>query len=97
MRPRGEFRQALVRAVEVAGPSGGATWRGLAQLACVAGDVARDTVRNMHRAGELIVVGQAREPGVNRPQNLYAPAVPQDGGGAEMALDSVVRCWADFR
>lgn len=96
MRPRGEFRQALVRAVEVAGP-GGATWRGLAQMACVAGGVARRTVENMRAAGEVVVIGQAREPGVSRPLNLYAPAPPQDGGGTGVALDAVVRCWADFR
>lgn len=95
MRPRGEVRQALASvAAQLSG--GGATWRDMAELACVGADVAKQTVRNMASVGELAVVGEQRQPGLNRPMVLYAmpPALDADAGAA---LDAVVRSWADFR
>lgn len=94
MRPRGELRQAIGRAVDALGPTGAATWRGLAQHACVGFEVARGTVRNMAAAGELAVVGQTRAPGVCRPMNLYARPAPEPTGGP--ALEAVMRSWVDF-
>jgi hypothetical protein len=94
MRPRGELRLALVDVARVQG-HGGSTWKGMAHAAQVGLAAARATVLNMARAGELVVVGQVREPGVCRPMNLYAvpaePAANADDGGAQLA-----RCWASF-
>lgn len=94
MRPRGEIRQALCSAAAEVG--GGATWRSLAARANVGFDAARRTVDNMAAAGELIVIGHHREPGVSRPMNLYALAV-ETAANDGAALEQVVRCWADFR
>lgn len=95
MRPRGDVRVALKEAAVGAGFSG-ATWRGLARLAGVGFDAARVTADNMVRAGELIVIGHSREPGICRPMSLLAvPAEPACQPGS--ALDEVVRSWADFR
>lgn len=92
-RPRGEVRQALANAAHVVGPDG-ATWRALAQRACVGFEVARATVENMVAAGELIAVGQAREPGVSRPMNRYVPA--QREAAAAREVDAALRSWATF-
>lgn len=103
MRPRGEIRAAvdavISTAVPVAAPGQavGVTWRDVAELACVGFDAARRTVDNIVAAGELIVVGHRRVPGVNRPMNVLArpgaaPATPEPS-----PFDALARCWADFR
>lgn len=94
MRPRGEIRMALGAAAAEMG-RGGATFRDLAHLSCVGLDEARMTLKDMTCAGELVVVGTSREPGVSRPLNLYA--VPLRAEDSTHDLDDVVRCWADFR
>ena len=96
MRPRGEIRVALGLAAVQLGPEG-FTWRNLAHVAGVGLEAARQTVLDMSRAGELIVIGHGREAGVNRPMTLYAPAVDSSTEPAADVLNSVVRGWADFR
>lgn len=95
MRPRGEARLALATVAAQLG-GGGATWRDMAERACVGFDVAKQTVRNMARDGELVTLGLESQPGANRPMVLYAPA-PLLEPAAGAALDAVVRCWADFK
>lgn len=78
MRPRGEIRAALARAARQlvpvdAPPDAGFTWRELVRRACVGELVGRRTVVDMHRAGELVLVGKRPVPGICRPANLYAP------------------------
>lgn len=94
MRARGEIRQALRAAFDVM-PSGRATWVQAAEVAQVGRAFARATVRNMARAGELVVVGQADGAG-NRKLTVYAPS--DDGDAIHdtrglSALDSAVRAW----
>ena len=92
MRPRGEIRAALSEASQrMPTPF---TWRDLAIKACVGFDAARQSVRDMQRAGELVQQHDyARVPGVNRPMALYArPEVRQPcSPGLTLAT-----CWADF-
>jgi len=71
MRPAGEIREALARAAESFGADG-ATWRQLAAAAMVGYDLARMTVENMVRAGQLVVVGTAPRDGGGRPLNRCA-------------------------
>lgn len=105
MRPRGEVRLALSMAAaclprfDGAGHRVGASFRELATASQaysseLSHDAVRETLNNMARHGELEVVGQAREPGVCRPVNLYAVPLPDDEGAE---LVDVVRCWSDFR
>lgn len=93
MRPRGEIRQALS---DVAHEVGRGTWRTYAARACVGFSAAKQTVRDMARAGELEVVGTQAVPGVCRPMLVYAPATKQMQAEGD-PLAQIVRCWADFR
>jgi hypothetical protein len=70
------------------------TGRDVAQCAQVAFEKARLTLKDMVRAGELVVVGEATAPGVCRPLNLYSR--PQASAAAGADLQHVVRRWADF-
>lgn len=93
MRPRGEIRQAIGGAAKaLADEQGSATWRELAQRACVGFDAARRTVENMARGGELEVAGSVRVEGSRRPMARYAPrtnwATATTGG-----LGDVMRAW----
>ena len=75
MRPRGEIRLALgLAAAALVAEQGGGTWRDMAQQAQVGYDKARETVRDMARAGELQRVDEVRVPGARRPMVRYAPA-----------------------
>lgn len=100
-RPRGEIRQVLAATAARLAPPGtplgqGVTWRELVRAACVGELMGRRTVVDMHRAGELEVVGTRRVPGVCRPLNLYALASrPPEGDAAALAaLGAVLRAWA---
>ncbi|WP_428421939.1 hypothetical protein [Methylibium sp.] len=98
MRPRGEIRRALGDAAwQVAREHAeGCTWRELAQRACVGFDVARRTVENMARAGELMVSGTVAASGRGRPANRYVPAHSQARStGPE--LNAVMRSWIALR
>ena len=104
MRPRGDIRMALGAAAAEFGRAG-ATWRDMAVRTCVGFDVARQTARDMARAGELLVVGEHRASGVNRPMVRYALAPGFEaadagavaGAASAAELAAVVRCWADFK
>ena len=95
MRPRGEVRDALARAVErLNGVQGAVTSRQAAEAACVGYDVARSTMKNMVAAGELLRVGKEHRPGWERWQTLYevAPSQPaHPWGGDSRALVTVMR------
>lgn len=71
MSAAGEIRQAIARAAATFGADG-ATWRQLAVAAQVGFDIARMTVENMVRAGQLVVVGTAPRDGGGRPLNRCA-------------------------
>lgn len=99
MRPRGEVRLAMASAVDtLAGARGAFTSRDAAYAAQVEFELARLTLQDMRRAGELQAVGQMAVPGIKRPLTLYAPTKPR---GTELdgaaALQGVVRRWADFQ
>lgn len=73
-RPQGEIRHALGQAATaLAKEQGSATWRAMAERACVGFDAARRTVENMARAGELQPAGEERTPHSRRPMVRYAP------------------------
>lgn len=92
MRPRSEIRHVLFHAANdvVAQGAPGATWKALVQVSGlpIGLDVARRTVDNMVRAGELVVVGYEQAPGVSRPMSLYAPAANEPAGDAVDARDA---------
>lgn len=72
MRPAGEVRIALLNAAKAACGSGqGATMRELASRACVGQKAARETIKNMVRAGVLLPVGERRVQYRNRPVLIY--------------------------
>lgn len=75
MRPPGEIRRALGAAAQaLAAERGGATWRDIAERACVGYMVARRTTENMARSGALQPVGFEKRPHSRRWMTLYAPA-----------------------
>lgn len=77
MRPRGQARAALLASASALAVLGGAvTWRDMAAHAGVPERQARETAREMARAGELRVIGTRRVDGVNRPMRLYTVARP---------------------
>lgn len=97
MRPRGEVREALAAAItRLHAEQGAVTCRTLAQAANVGLDKARETIRAMAAAGEVVQVGVARTPG--QPWcALYEPAAPAEGAGTLQALEAlagVVQGWA---
>ncbi len=97
-RPQGEIRRALLDASKrIAETQPGATWREAAVAACVGLAVAKQTHRNMVRAGELRPVGEVRTKHNNRPMVRYAPA-SADGGFATATtgfgpITDVMRTW----
>lgn len=70
MRPAGELRAALLRAMrECKVPVPGKV---LAQRACVGFDAAQHTLANMVRDRAAVKAGTVRVPGVKRPVPVYA-------------------------
>lgn len=97
MRPRGEIRRAIgdaAWALTVERAMQGGTWRELAQRACVGYAAARQTVKDMARAGELQAVGAVRVDHSRRPMTLYAPAPERAAPTAAANLATVMRTWA---
>jgi len=92
-RPRGDIRQALAQAAQALHVERGAfTWREVAQAAQVGYTAARQTVKNMQQAGELVRCGRRKVPGVCRPVNLYAmPTV--DAAPSTARVEDVLRAW----
>lgn len=83
-RPQGEVRQVLaVAAVQLLAERGlvvdgvavdGLTWREMSAAAQVGREVARRTVSNMARAGELCRIGARKQAGRRHWEAIYAPA-----------------------
>jgi hypothetical protein len=99
MRPRGtcgEVRKALSEAAQaLAGERSAASWRDMAQRAGVGYSKARETVKDMVRAGQLERVGAEKRAHSRNWVALYAPAVglsaqPQ---AAPPPIDAVMRAW----
>jgi len=100
MRPRGEIRRALGQAAWEAAVDHAVrgarapTFRDLARRACVGFGAARQTVKDMARAGELQRVGQARVEGSRRPMTTYLPASPPEPAARQAPdLGSLLRTW----
>lgn len=93
MRPRGEVRMAMASAAKaLADEAKGATWRDMAQRACVGMGVAQKTVKNMVLAGELQSIGTVRVAGARRPMSMYVPRENWVNNG--LSLDNVLRSWS---
>lgn len=67
MRPRGEVRDLVVRAVQ----ERPATLREIVQRCCLGYDAARRAVDNAVRCGDILRVGERREPHSRRPVAVY--------------------------
>ena len=88
MRPRGEVRVALLRAVqELVVSAGPVNFRQVAAVALVGAGVAQKTLENMAAAGELRIAGREKPAGSRHWHALYEPAqdddIPQAWGGIE--------------
>lgn len=100
-RPQGEIRQVLGEALaQLVAERGAVTCRQLAEHTQVGYLAARETLNNMRRAGEVVVIGKARDgaAGELHWQSLYEPAaadpdLPQPWGGIEL-LASAMRGFA---
>lgn len=81
-------------AAELTRESGGATWREMAIRACVGFTVARDTTRNMARAGELVVLGRRCASGTNRPAVVFASGqLDESASDTGVSLGAVLGAW----
>jgi hypothetical protein len=103
-RPRLEVRDVLANATRELVSQGrpGVTWREVAAHVQaehkLSHELARQTMNNMARAGELARVDSVSTPGARRPMTLYAPASPEAAAAADevpplMLLDDVLRGW----
>lgn len=96
-RPRGEIRLALCQAAQALHQECGAfTWVQVAERAQVGYTFARETVKNMASAGDLVRVGKDKPAGSRVWMTLYEPAHPSTESEAAADLGQVVRCWAEF-
>lgn len=99
MRPAGEIRKALLDACadlarEVQDPEHGPSLREIAHRACVGLDAARDTMKNMARAGVVHRVNSRKVAYRNRPVAEYRPgAMTLAANDAIAALVGAVRAW----
>ncbi|MEW6479764.1 MAG: hypothetical protein AB1455_09965 [Pseudomonadota bacterium] len=95
MRPAGEIRQVLLRAVsELATPDRAPTLTELAHHAQVGIKAAETTVKNMRRHGHLRIVRTRKVAYRNRPVAEYAPAEPvADEGSGFVDLAHVMSGW----
>lgn len=80
MRPRGEIRQALSTAAKALANEVGAgfTYLDLAMRGQVGYGAARQTTKDMVKAGELEPVGSRQVPGIKRPLRTYRPATQRN-------------------
>lgn len=94
MRPVGKARAALAGAAASIVEQGrqGATWRELADVASVAYDVAKCSVKNMQRARQLQAVATVAVAGSRRPMAIYAP--PTHSPSPSLVLTTVLSRWA---
>jgi hypothetical protein len=92
MRPRSETREALAGAAErLAMVHGYCTRHAMAQAAGVALDAAKQTVRDMRRAGELVPCGLEALPHARRPAVRYVPRHLQHEPA--IGLQAVTHSW----
>lgn len=93
MRPAGEIRRALLDAARAvfAERGKGATWRELAQRARVGYAAAKQTSKDMARAGDLLRAGSVSVPGIRRPMTVFVPAAHHAAGAA---VDTLLHAWA---
>lgn len=97
MRPRGEIRAALSAAALAMSPvaeARGVTYLELAATAQVGYDVARNTVKDMVKAGELVPTERTRQvPGIKRPLRTYTVRQAANDSSADIPLDRALRGW----
>ena len=99
MRPAGEIRQALLQACEslVAQSQDGRApaLREMAAEARVGRDAAEGTVKNMRRAGVLVVLRTRRVSYRNRPVAEYVPAAmaAQASAANDAGMAQLLRAW----
>ena len=99
MRPRGEIRQALFTAAKSLHEECGAfSWIQLAERSQVGYSVARETVKNMATAGELVRVGSDKPAGSRVWVTLFEPAseIETESSPAADDLSQAIRSWAEF-
>ena len=98
-RPHGPIRQAIDSVGrQLTAERGGFTWHDVAAIAGVGWDMAKHTVHNMARDGQLTVLGEASVPWARRPMLRYAASAPQPAQATPGAdLEEAIRRWADFR
>ena len=94
MRPRGEVREALAKALEqLHQVQGAVSARELASATQVGFEKARETLKDMARSGEIDVAGKSKNAGETAWCNLYEPKsatadqVPLAWGGIEALAD----------
>jgi len=96
MRPRGEIRAALSAAALAMSPvaeARGITYLELAVTAQVGFELARTTVKDMVKAGELVPVGDRQVPGIKRPLRTYTVRQAANDASAAIPLDRALRGW----
>lgn len=95
MRPAGEISRALLQAVEqLATPERGVGLREMAERAGVQLEVARKTVCDMKRYGRLVMSGEHKVPGRNRPAALYdVPRQEAAANDAAAGFSLLVKAW----
>ena len=95
MRPAGEISLALLQAVgKLATTERGVTLREMAEWAGVSACAARHAVGNMKRYGRLVMCGERKVAGRNRPAAEYG--LPRQQGAANdavMNLSTAMRVW----
>ena len=93
MRPAGEIRQALMKAVhELATDDRGATLVEIAERACVGRDAARTHIPKLKSRGHLRIVRERRVAYRNRPVAEYAIAHAGQLPGS-MVLANCLQSW----
>lgn len=95
MRAAGDTRTALLKAaMELTTVARSPTMRELAVRACVGQEAAMHTVRNMKRAGLLVVTRTRRVDYRNRPVAEYSPAPEESTADTAAAeLGNVFASW----
>ncbi len=95
MRPSGEVKLALLKAAaDLVTPARAPTLRELTEKSKVGQEAALHTVRNMVRAGDLVIARLRAVPYRNKPVAEYAPAAdPDDPGSVTSAVARVLGSW----
>lgn len=97
MRPRGEIRAALSAAALSLAPvadAQGVTYLDLAATAKVGFEAARNTTKDMVKAGELVPVGFRQVPGIKRPLRTYVAAAGSTAANDDHQSGPAFGLWA---